>query len=114
MAPEEIVEPADPVPPVAIGFDHQPVLPALVGMTVILGQKVDQHHPVLGILPVQPDRKCDLMRLGIEVVNEQHPIVAPIVSHHQHGRIVARYDSEIAPANLGNLLAHADDPLRPI
>ena len=37
VAPEEIVEPADPVPPVAIGFDHQPVLPALVGMTVILG-----------------------------------------------------------------------------
>ena len=37
VAPEEIVEPADSVPPVAIGFDHQPVLPALVGMTVILG-----------------------------------------------------------------------------
>jgi hypothetical protein len=45
VAPEEIVEPADPVPRTAIGFDHQPVLPALVGMTVILRQKVDQHHP---------------------------------------------------------------------
>src|SRR5437879_3912176 len=72
-APQEIVQPADPIPPITIGLDHEAMLAALVGAAVILGQEIDQELAVFGILFVQADGESDLMRLCIEVVNEEHP-----------------------------------------
>ena len=34
--------------------------------------------------PVKPDRERDFARLVVEIVHEQHRIVAPVVAHHQH------------------------------
>src|SRR6266480_6940473 len=81
---------------------------------VFFGQEIDEKLTVLGLLPFEPDRKPDLARLGIEVVHEQDRIVAPVVAHHEHGRIADRDHREVAPAHLGDFLAHADDPFSPV
>ena len=69
---------------------------------------------MLGALPLESDGKRDLARLGIQIVHEQHPIVAPVIPHHKHRGIVARDHREIAPAHLGDFLAHADNPFSPV
>src|ERR1700689_253570 len=60
---EQIVEASDAIPAVAIALDHQPVPAALVGMTVILRQEVDQQ---LACVSREPGRKRNLPRLLIE------------------------------------------------
>jgi hypothetical protein len=69
-APKQIVQPADAEPPIAISLDHQPMPAVLVRAAVILCQKIDQKVAVFGVLALQPDGKCDLVRFGIEVVNK--------------------------------------------
>ena len=39
---QQIIQPADAVPAIAIGFDHQRVLAAVVGLAVVFRQQVDQ------------------------------------------------------------------------
>src|SRR5215204_3433665 len=60
---QQVVEAADAVPAVAVGFDHQPVLALVVAMAVVLGEQVHQLLAVLGVLVVETDRKRDLARL---------------------------------------------------
>ena len=47
-------------------------------------------------------------------MHEQHPVVAPVIPHHEHRRVAARDHREVAPTNLGDFLAHADDPFSPV
>ena len=54
---EQIVETADSVPAITIGFDHQPVLAVFAGMAVIFREQVDQQLAVFGIVAVEPDRE---------------------------------------------------------
>src|SRR5262249_5878315 len=69
---------------------------------------------MLGILTFKTDRECDLARLAVEVMDEQHPVIAPVVAHDQHAGIATRDHLEVAPPHLRDLLAHAYDPLCPI
>src|SRR5690348_10012025 len=78
---QEIVEAADPVPSIAVTFQHQRVLAALIRATVILAQQIDQK---LAGLTGNPDRKGKFARLLLEIVHEQHRIVAPVVADDQH------------------------------
>src|SRR3954469_11571849 len=41
-AVEQVAEPADPVPAVAIGLEHDDVAAAGVGLAVLVGEEVDQ------------------------------------------------------------------------
>ena len=55
--PKEMVQPTDPIPPIAIGFDNDLMLARIVRMAVILRQEIDQQLARFGICPVQPGRK---------------------------------------------------------
>src|ERR1700687_4034971 len=72
-APEQIIEAADAIPSVAIGFEQQPVLAALIGVAVVFRQQVDQEFAAVSR---QADRKRDLARLPIEILNEKHRIIS--------------------------------------
>src|SRR5262249_39566889 len=88
-APKQIVQPTDAVPPIAISLDHEPVLAVLVGAAVLFAQQIDEELAFLGMFFLEADGKRYLARLGIEIVHEQHPIVAPVISHHEHRRVAA-------------------------
>ena len=90
------------------------VLAIFAGAAVVFRQEIDQQLAVLGVVALEPDRERHLARLGVEIVHEQDRIVAPVVAHHQHGGVAGRDHGEIAPAHLGDFLAHADDPLGPV
>src|SRR5690242_11621235 len=47
-------------------------------------------------------------------MDEQHGIVAPVVADDEDGGIPCRDNREIAPADLGYFLPHANDALRPV
>src|SRR5512144_407537 len=79
-AAEEIIQAADAVPAIAMRFDDEPMLAVLVAVAVFVAQEVDQHPAVLAL---DADAERDLLRLGGEIVHEQHPVVAPVVAHHQ-------------------------------
>ena len=81
---QQIVEAADAIPAIAVAFQQQRVPAALVGVAVIFGQQIDQK---LAGLAGKPDRKRKLARLLVEIVHEQHRIVAPVVADDQHGGI---------------------------
>src|SRR5262245_5301626 len=68
-AAQEIVQSADPIPAIAVGLDHQPMLTALNRMAVVLRQKIDQELAVLGMLLVEADRERDFSRLRIEIMH---------------------------------------------
>ncbi len=105
---QQIIEAADAVPAVAIGLEQQRVPAALVGAAVVLGQEIDQQ---LAGFTRKSDGERDLARLLVQVMDKQHGIVAPVITDHQHGGIARRDHLEIAPADLGHFLAHADDAL---
>src|SRR5262249_46020478 len=77
-------------------------------------QQIDEELALLGMLFLEPGRKPDLARLSIKIVQKQHPIVAPVISHDEDRRVAARDYREVAPSHLGDFLAHADDPFGPI
>src|SRR5262249_61028686 len=81
-APRPLVRPAAADPPIAIGLDHEPMLAVLVGVAVLFAQQIDKELALLGMFLLESDSKRDLARLGIEIVHKQHPIVAPVISHH--------------------------------
>src|SRR5262245_22806179 len=113
-SPKQIVQPADAKPSIAIAFDHEAMPALLVGAAMLLSPKSDDELALLGMLLLEPDSKRDLARLGIEIVHKQHPIVAPVISHHEHSGVAARYHREVSPADLGDFLAHADDAFSPV
>ncbi len=80
-------------------------------MAVILGQQVDQQ---CAFLPGQPDIERQLTGCGIEVVDEDHRVVAPVIANGENRRIRGRQQLEVPPADLGHFLAHPDDPLGPV
>src|SRR5437763_398166 len=61
---EQIVEPADAVPAIAIRLEHDAV-PSFLGFAVIGGQQIDQQ---IRVVSLQPDRKFDLARLAGKIV----------------------------------------------
>ena len=68
----------------------------------------------VGIFPDQPRRKRNLARLGIEIVNEQHGIVPPVVTDDQNRGVPVRNNGEFTPTNFRHLLAHPNDAFGPI
>jgi hypothetical protein len=46
---QQIVEPADAVPPVSIAFEHNPVFTGLVSPTVVLRKKINQQFALFAI-----------------------------------------------------------------
>jgi hypothetical protein len=46
---QQIVESADPVPPVTIAFQHNAVLAGFVGPTVVLSEKINQQFALFAI-----------------------------------------------------------------
>src|SRR5262245_45810389 len=65
------------------------MLAVLVGAAVLFAQEIDEELAFLGMFFLEADGKRYLARLGIEIVHEQHPIVAPVISHHEHRRVAA-------------------------
>src|SRR2546427_761348 len=85
-ASKSLSHPADAKPSIAIAFDHEAMPAVLVGVAVLFSQEIDEELALLGMLFMEPDRKRDLARLGIEIVHKKNPIVAPVISHHEHSR----------------------------
>ena len=88
---QQIVQAADPIPAITVGLDHQVMFSGRIGLAVILRSRLTRSCPALSC---NPDRERDLARLGVEIVNEQHRIVPPVVAHRQNGRIARRHDSK--------------------
>ena len=61
-----------------------------------------------------PGSKRHLERLAVEVVHDQHRVVAPVVAQREDGRVAGLQDREVAPADLRHLLAHPDHALGPV
>src|SRR5262249_18132065 len=113
-APKHIVRPADTEPPIAVALNHDPMLAVLVGVAVLFPQQIDEELALLGMLFLESDRKRDLARLSIKIVHAQHPIVATVIPLDEDCWVAARDYREVAPAHLGDFLAHADDPFGPV
>src|SRR5439155_8080478 len=101
-AAKQIVQPTDAEPTVAIGLDHEPMLAVLVSAAVLFAQEIDEELALLGMFFLEPDGKRHLAWLSIEIVHKQHPIVAPVISHHEHRWVAAGDYREVAPAHLGD------------
>src|SRR3954468_13996987 len=71
---EQIVEAADAVPSVAIGFETDAMLSAIVRLAVIGRQQVDE---LIRAVPLEAGRELHLARRVTEIVQEQHRVVAP-------------------------------------
>ncbi len=54
-----------------------------VGAAVVFRQQIDQQ---IAGLAGKPDREQHLARLLVEIVHEQHRVIAPVVADHQYGR----------------------------
>src|SRR5262245_30686910 len=78
---QEIIKSSDAIPTIAEGFDDKAMLAVAVRSAVIFRQQIDQQSIVLGSFTVEADRECNLARLAIEIMDEQDPIVAPVVTH---------------------------------
>src|SRR5262245_44956995 len=94
--PEQVIQSAHSIPAIAISLNDQPVFALLVALTVLLAQQI--HETPRGLI-VQADGETELMRLGIEIMHEQHPVIAPSIAYHENGRIAGRDKREVAPAN---------------
>lgn len=46
---QQVVESADPVPPISIAFEHNPVFAGFVSSTVVLSKKVNQQFALFAI-----------------------------------------------------------------
>src|ERR1700730_5069 len=108
---QEIIETAHAEPAVAVGLDQEMMPPVLARAAVSIAEQIDQK---LRAAFVPSKRDAYLMRLVIEVVHEQHGIVAPVIAQDQH-RTVGYVDClEIPPAHFRNFLAHPNDALGPV
>src|SRR5829696_9473991 len=68
LAPrQEVIQPADAVPAVAVAFEDEAVLAVLARPAVVLGEEVREHA---GAVVVEADVEGDLARLAGEVVHE--------------------------------------------
>src|SRR3954452_3978661 len=108
---EQIVEAADAVPSVAIGFEADAMLAAIVRLAVIGCQQVDE---LIRAVPLEAGRELHLARRVTEIVQEQHRIVAPVIAQREYGVVAGVEHLEVAPADLRHFLAHADHALGPI
>src|ERR1700738_1844976 len=112
---EEVVEAADAEPAVAVGFEEDAVTAAFLGAAVLIGEQVDERAV---IVVGSGEREADLLRIGGEVVDADDGVVAPLIAHdHDQGKLcggAGMEECEVAPADLGNLLAHADNALHPV
>src|ERR1044072_2292530 len=80
-------------------------------LAVVLGQQIDQQS---ALVAGQTRAKRDLARNTIQMMDEQDGIVAPVIANSENRRVANRQHLEIAPANLGNFLTHADDSFGPV
>src|SRR5258705_12203205 len=89
---QEVVEAADPIPSVAVAFQHQRVSVPLISVAVILGQQIDQK---LAGLAGKPGSKRKLPWLLVEIMHEQNRIIAPVVADDQLGGVADRDHLEV-------------------
>ena len=107
---EEVVEAANAVPAIAIGFEQQGVTALCVGVAVIVGEQVDE----LAAGSIACHDEADFAGFAAEVVNADHRVVAPGVADGQDVVAAGGQEGEVAPANLRYFLSHADDALHPV
>src|SRR6266511_4902675 len=62
---EQIVEPADPIPAIAVSLEADAMLAALAGAAVLAREQIDQE---LSLLAGKPGRELHLARLAGEIV----------------------------------------------
>src|SRR2546429_9041928 len=74
---QEIVEASYAIPAISVGFEDESVPAALVGPAVVFRQQINQE---LAGLSGEAGCKRDLPRFRIEIVHEQHGIVAPVIA----------------------------------
>src|ERR1035437_4587178 len=108
---EQIVQSANAVPTITVSLQHQGVFAPIVGFAVVFRQKVYQ---VLSLVSGKSNRERSLARLFVEIVQEQHRVIPPIVANSQNGGISARDHTDVTPADLRHFLAHPDNALGPI
>src|SRR5579871_735692 len=110
-ASEQIIEPADAIPAIAVAF-HQHLVPAaIVGAAVVLVEQIDQQ---LAGLAAYAARKRQLARRLIEIMHEQYGVIAPVVADDEDRGIARSDDGKIAPADFGHFFPHANDALGPV
>src|SRR5689334_17613704 len=102
LAFQDVRQSADAIPAIRVRVERQPVHAALAA-AVIVGEKVDQR--------VGAGVDAYRLRLGGEVVRDDHARAAPVVAGHEHVRVARGNDRPVAPADLRAFLAHADDAL---
>src|SRR4051812_11286582 len=79
---QQVVEPANPVPTIAVGLEQDLMLDRFgIGAAVILAQQIDEQSALLS----KPWIKPHLAGLAVQVVQEQHGIVTPVVAERQDG-----------------------------
>ncbi len=65
---QQIVQPADAIPAITVGLQHQRVPAARVGVAVVFRKQVDQE---LSRVTGKPGGECDFTRRVVEIVHEQ-------------------------------------------
>src|SRR5438874_13031735 len=108
---EQVVQAADPIPAIAVSLEQQ-VMPAIFpSSAVVFGQQIYKHA---GFITSQSGGKSHLLEYRSQIVEEQDRVVAPVIADCQHRWVSKREDFEVAPADLRNFLAPADDAVRPV
>src|SRR5699024_2414063 len=102
---------ADSIPAIPIRLDQQPMLAPGIGNAVVFAQQIDQHATRLA---GNAGGKSNFAGFAVEVVYEEHGVVAPVIPYRQHTWISRRENFEIAPADLRDFLAHANNALGPV
>ena len=82
MAPEEIVEPADPVPPVAISFKNDPMFAVGFGTAVFADDKIDETFAAL-----DSNIQSDTLWFFIKIVQGHDGIRTPVIAHAENIRV---------------------------
>src|SRR5215510_277823 len=111
-AAEQVVQSADTIPAISVGLYDETVFAVFSGAAVLLAQQIDQQRALF--LVIQPYCEGDFVRLGVEVVDEQHRVVAPVISHQEDRGLRSPDNGEVTPTHLRDLLSHADDSFGPV
>src|SRR5471032_2547535 len=108
---EQVIEPADAIPPITVRLENDAMAAIGGRLAVVVGQKVDE-DVLAGICTA----RLELHRahLSAEVMQAQNRIVTPVVAQGEDIVAGSAQNREVAPTDLRDLSAHADQSLCPV
>jgi len=93
---QQIIESADPVPPVSVAFEHDAVFAGFGCTAVVLSKKVNQQFALFSVNAGVHEK---FARLFVKIVQKQYRIIAPVVPESENAGIADFQHSKISPAN---------------